>query len=517
MEKFKWMYLLVLVSGLILGGCSSENDIIDNIDKEPDIDNTDKKPDIDFSKLTWTKRIISSQIEAGSNTDINTRGASEIGWNGNPSGVLPTNNINYYINVYDGEKVEDFGLELTHENNDIIYYTSFGEDSSGNPLVFIKTDPNLPNDYENVLWFEVGEKQDDIPSERLFFFTTVNMAGKDIDDSIILLKTTGEVGETDIYYGGNGYREYGDKLFTTEGLYFVKNSEYSEDNKKIDLYYKESRTGDSMLADENKIKMRRLTGVITIYTIVIDHYEGEVPINIEGIDGTSNEDAITKTNTALQTAFTNLTQKPEDFFSSEELAANDNALSNFIANQFDKGYSINDYFIRKKVLENYPVEYNFLKGEVNRQGTKGFLYLCNLDFPAWMDEISSFHWGSTGENQNIYGISSSCDNYPFLPVGNGLILNQNNPLIIFMGMSKPNTEDVTYNPPSHLLQVKITPKDRMEIKPNISHNIYVVFTIKDMVQMLVKAQMNDAVGTPQTRSALEEPVLELPSNRLIFK
>lgn len=37
--------------------------------------------------------------------------------------------------------------------------------------------------------------------------------------------------------------------------------------------------------------------------------------------------------------------------------------------------------------------------------------------------------------------------------------------------------------------------------------------------MLVKAQMNDAVGTPSptTRSALEEPVLELPSNRLIFK
>ena len=88
-----------------------------------------------------------------------------------------------------------------------------------------------------------------------------------------------------------------------------------------------------------------------------------------------------------------------------------------------------------------------------------------------------------------------------------------------MGMSKPNTESTTYNPPSHLLQVKITPEIGMEmhLSPNVSHNIYVVFTIKDMVQMLVKAQMNDAVGTPQTRSALEEPVLELPSNRLIFK
>ena len=54
--------------------------------------------------------------------------------------------------------------------------------------------------------------------------------------------------------------------------------------------------------------MKRLTGVITIYTIVIDHYEGQVPINIEGIDGTSTVDAINKTNSALQEAFTKLTQ-----------------------------------------------------------------------------------------------------------------------------------------------------------------------------------------------------------------
>lgn len=112
MEKFKWMCLLILVSGLILGGCSSENDIIDN---------TDKKPNIDFSKLTWTKRTISSQIEAGSNTDISTKSADEIGFGGNPSSVLP-DNINYYINVYNkGVKdyIEKDFLELTYENNKI--------------------------------------------------------------------------------------------------------------------------------------------------------------------------------------------------------------------------------------------------------------------------------------------------------------------------------------------------------------------------------------------------------------
>ena len=104
MEKFKWMCLLVLVSGLILGGCSSENDIIDN---------TDKKPSIDFSKLTWTKRTISSQIEDGSNTDINTRSEDEIGWDGNPTSVLP-NDVEYYINVYNEERhgIEDKYLKL---------------------------------------------------------------------------------------------------------------------------------------------------------------------------------------------------------------------------------------------------------------------------------------------------------------------------------------------------------------------------------------------------------------------
>lgn len=266
--------------------------------------------------------------------------------------------------------------------------------------------------------------------------------------------------------------------------------------------------------------MRRLTGVITIYTIVIDHYEGNAPINITGIDGgTTAENAILLTNDALAKAFDRLKEAPGDFFSSEELAADNNALKDFISNSFDKEYGVDDYFIRKKVIENYPIEYDFLTAAVDYQGDTGHLYLCNLNYPAWMNEKSNFHWGSDDDNQNLNGVSSSCDNYPFLPIGNSLTLDNTNSLIIFMGMSKPNTESTTYNPPSHLLQVKITPEIGMEmhLSPNVSHNIYVVFTIKDMVQMLVKAQMNDAVGTPQTRSALEEPVLELPSNRLIFK
>ena len=499
MEKFKWMCLLVLVSGLILGGCSSENDIIDN---------TDKKPSIDFSKLTWTKRTISSQIEDGSNTDINTRSEDEIGWDGNPTSVLP-NDVEYYINVYNEERhgIEDKYLKLIYKDSDIEYYTSDPIIVSGVEYVLVNN-TNDPGAEGDPLWFKVGKDKKTVPDNRTFFFTTANLAGQNAKSSTIKLPTATEAGEKDLYYNGAGYVEYGDKLFATEGHYFIRNS---EDSEKIDLYYT-SRTHQAELVEENRIRMKRLTGVITIYTIVADRYDGNTPINITGIDGgTSKEDAIKFTNQELEKAFDELIKNPTAFFSTEELEANDNYLSNFISNRFDKDYGVDDYFIRKKVLENYPVEYDFLSAVVDYNGEKGYFYLCNLNFPAWMNEKSSYHWGSKNDDQYIYGVSSSCDNYPFFPVGTSLYLDDC-PLVIFMGMSKRDTEDTTYAPPSHLLQVRIVPEGQIEISPNKSHNMYVVFTIKDMVQMLVKAQMNNAVGTPfpKTRS-------ELPSNRLIFK
>lgn len=455
MEKFKWMYLLVLVSGLILGGCSSENDIIDNIDGEPDIDNTDKRPDFDFSKLTWTKRTISSQIEAGNNTDISTRSAEDIGFGGNPSSVLP-DDLNYYINVYnEGVKnyIEDDFLELTYENNEIIYFTTTAT-NNGKQYVLIN---NIPDVTENAdyLYFEIGDNISSVPGNRIFFFTTYNLADKKNDSKIKLPKAI-DVDGQDLYYNGNGYAEYGDKLFATEGLFFIRNSENSD---KIDLYYLNTNNRP-VLADEYKIKMRRLTGVITIYTIVIDRYEDNTPISITGVDGgTTTVSAISLTNDALAEAFTKLKETPEDFFSSEELAANNNALRDFISNKFDQGYGVDDYFIRKKVIENFPVEYDFLAATVDYQ-TTGPLYLCNLNFPAWMNEKSVFHWGSDATEREFYGVSSSCDNYPFLPIGHYLSLDYTNSLIIYMGMSKRDTENTTYAPPSHLLQVKIAIKEQ---------------------------------------------------------
>lgn len=53
-------------------------------------------------------------------------------------------------------------------------------------------------------------------------------------------------------------------------------------------------------------------------------------------------------NDALAKAFDRLKEAPGDFFSSEELAADNNALKDFISNSFDKEYGVDDYFIVKK-------------------------------------------------------------------------------------------------------------------------------------------------------------------------
>ena len=68
--------------------------------------------------------------------------------------------------------------------------------------------------------------------------------------------------------------------------------------------------------------------------------------------------------------------------------------------------------------------------------------------------------------------------------------------------------------PKHLLQVTVTPTNELLLQANYSHNLYVVFTIKDLVRMAVLAQKEGAVGT---RSASEELEFTLPSNRLIIK
>lgn len=60
--------------------------------------------------------------------------------------------------------------------------------------------------------------------------------------------------------------------------------------------------------------MRRLTGVITIYTIVIDRYEDNTPISITGVDGgTTTVSAISLQMMPWQKLLLKTKRNPEDF------------------------------------------------------------------------------------------------------------------------------------------------------------------------------------------------------------
>lgn len=491
MIKFKWMSIVVLAGGLMIGGCSSDNEIIDNNDS-----------DTDSSKSEWTKLTISSEVENGNDVDLNTRSAEEVE-NGNPKAELPKG-LKYYVNIYNGKdgKVRNKYLELEGETLALFYKPETGEDGKSYMVISNKDIKESGNLTENdTLKIEMRENANYVTGESVFFITTYNVAK---EGSTIKLPQTPR--ESDIYYD-ESYIEYGDKLFATDGHFFVKNNDGTEG---ATLYY--ANKPDTYKVEGEITKMKRMTGVITIYTMVVEDFNGDIPQMIGGVEaGTTLEETIKATNKSLEVAFLRATRNPKEYFNNGEFDFSENSdWESFIKNM-DINYNATDYFTRKKVLKNFPIEYDFVTGEADWTKRRIF-YLCNLNAPAWMNEKSSYHWASSDPNsETIHGLSSSCDNYPFIPiVGKDLVIKDTTPLTLFMGMAK--TTDTTA--PKHLLQVTVTPTNELLLQANYSHNLYVVFTIKDLVRMAVLAQKEGAVGT---RSASEELGFTLPSNRLIVQ
>ena len=486
--KLKWMSIIALAGGLMLGGCSSENDIIDNADS-----------DTDSSKSEWTTLTISSEVENGDNIDLNTRSVGEIGSDGNPKNELPKG-LSYYVNIYNGKdgKIREKFLELEGETLKLFYKFETDGDNQSYAVISNKDSESLTE--KDSLKIAMRKNANASEGESVFFITTYNTAKE--GPTIKLPKTPSE---SDIYYS-ESYTEYGDKLFATDGHFFVKKGDGTGT-----LF---STTSDQSIIEEVKgeiTTMKRLTGVITIYTLIVEDFTGDTPNMIEGVDAsTTLENTIKATNESLQTAFTNAKDNPKEYFNNEEFDFDKEPEWETLIKNLDTGYTATDYFTRKKILRDFPTEYDLITGKIDWT-TRKIFYLCNLNNPAWMDEKSSYHWASTDPNsETIYGLSSSCDNYPFIPIVGELKINKATPLTLFMGMAKTTRTQA----PKHLLQVTVTPTNELLLQANYSHNLYVVFTIKDLVRMAVLAQKEGAVGT---RSASEELGFTLPSNRLIIK
>lgn len=341
-----------------------------------------------------------------------------------------------------------------------------------------------------------------------FFFTTYNPTYNPEDDpeknagsNFYLPKVKKE---DDRYFEGNAYVEYGDSLFSSDGHFFIKNPSGTTISEKAKLYYavQNSATGKPV-TDESSITMKRMTTVMTLCTMVVEKYENHYPSSISTINQNSTpEEMIKETDklfhAALKTRQAKLNEEGKDI-------------------QLDYEISVGDFFTRKKVLNFFPVHYNFITGPETNSTDRGTFYLCNLNYPAWMDEARNYTFGDAESRSTVYGISSSCDNHPFIPIIRATTI-QDATLRLYMGIRKLNTPE---NAPQNLLTVDVqTDRTGISLEPNKNHQYYLMFTIEDLVDLAVvdaemKAEMKEQGII--TRSSSDKADLVLSSNRLILR
>lgn len=500
MKHLKKILSIAIIASGIMSGCSSE-DILDDISKGEN--------NIDLSNLNWIEGSISTQVQQGSeaNGSINTRSEKEVDEYGNPPSKLP-DNIDIYIARYigkDNSLDEKKVIPITKIGSEYKYKYAIEEDTNG--ILWAIVSNNEEKDTLKILVREDPNIDSKNPKD-CFFFTTYNPTYNPEDDpeknagsNFYLPKVKKE---DDRYFEGNAYVEYGDSRFSSDGHFFIKNPSGTTISEKAKLYYavQGSATGKPV-TDESSITMKRMTTVMTLCTMVVEKYENHYPSSISTINQNSTpEEMIKETDklfhAALETRQAKLNEEGKDI-------------------QLDYEISVGDFFTRKKVLNFFPVHYNFITGPETNSTDRGTFYLCNLNYPAWMDEARNYTFGDAESRSTVYGISSSCDNHPFIPIIRATTI-QDATLRLYMGIRKLNTPE---NAPQNLLTVDVqTDRTGISLEPNKNHQYYLMFTIEDLVDLAVvdaemKAEMKEQGII--TRSSSDKADLVLSSNRLILR
>ena len=243
-----------------------------------------------------------------------------------------------------------------------------------------------------------------------------------------------------------------------------------------------------------KVSMKRMTACVSLRIIIVDHTEVKdnsiVYVPIEGIEsGTDKQEApLNLTNNVLHTYIQN------------------NHADLLDPNDKDKPIiDVRDIFVRKKVFDRYPYKYSWKEGVNFRYRTT--VYLCNLNFPAWVDAFTSYEHGSN----YLYGVTATCDNEPFLPaftdkapVGN---------LSLFMGIGKhDSTDEEQGGSYTKIIKYNI-PNVTWHLTPNTHTYIYIPITLEDIVQLYKKMQLPGSNG--KTRSVQDIEEVTLPSDWII--
>lgn len=470
-----------LVKNILLGGvaafmvaCSSDakNDFVETEDGGV------------WRKVSLSTRVDEGQNDAGS---VATRAEGELdAVTGLPSVHYP-DKLGLYIHKYNGEGMEPETIVLRNENvqndniDDFVYKLNREENR-----IYLKKD----KDSDSGISLLIEESFMTNKPKESFAFTSREEASEVVDFPSLPV-------EDNLYPEEykNATMEYGDRLFATGHYFFA----WDEKKEKVNLYFIKQNDdqgtvvpGDIKEVEDWNVRpwsiiMNRLTSCFSVRLIIVDSFQNGKPKSIEGMD------------------------EVDEAHVSTGIAITNKALGNYIkANQLDiPNFGVENVFVRKKILDNFPSQLDYSEGLITRARRKP-LYLCNLDYPAWINNVTSYEHG----NAPLSGLTSICDSEPFVPTSSpqGGIPRIEIHLFVGIGERDLSVEHPDADHPggtySKAVILKV-PVDNYGVAPNLLHSYYIIFTLKNLTQLYEK------LNPPSTRNSDVEEMI-IPEEQVVM-
>lgn len=450
----------------------------------------------DFSETeddgVWQRVSFSTGVDGGQEDDsgVTTR---EIGELDPVTGLPPAHypdKLGLYMHKYNAGDVEPETIILREEGipNDNIDDFVYKVDRKNN-RVYLKKD----KDSDIEMSFAIEESSETANPLDKFAFSSRKETSEDVDFPSLPV-------EDNLYPGKyeDATMEYGDRLFISNDYFFA----WDKSKEKVNLYHIKLNDYLGTLvpgeikeeADWNTkpwvIYMRRLTACFSVRLIIVDSFENGEPKSITGMDKVDEKvsDGIKITNDALN----------------KYIAANKLNIPEF---------GVENVFVRKKVLENFPSKFNYRGGLQTRGGKRKPLYLCNLDYPAWINNVTAYQHG----NASLSGLTSICDSEPFVPTSSPIGGIPGVEIHLFVGIGE---RDLSVEHPdadnqggeySKAIILKVPFNNPYAVTPNQLHSFYIIFTLKNLVQLYEKLNQS---SLSTRNSAVEEIVI--PEEQVIM-
>lgn len=453
----------------------------------------------------WQKVNIITSVEEGKEASISTREIGEL----DPGSGLPSAHYPDKAGLYIHKRTWEKGAKRALMTKDVIALREENASSNSIEDFEYQLDANAgvvhlkqATSKEAQITLRIEEKYDTFEPQDVFCFNSV----KEVSETIEFPELNPEDNLYPLRYK-NATAEYGDKLFTSTHYFFA----WTDDTKTqvnlctINLKYAETygqyggsgQIKEVVKIDKDwntaswKLTMQRLTSCFSARLIIVDTYKDNTVTNIAGIDGgTGFKDALSATNTALNKYI-------------DEKGIN------------IPHYGVENIFVRKKLFNEFPYQYNWIDGLIpnGSDPSRKPLYLCNLDYPAWINHVISYQHG----NNYIYGVTSICDSEPFIPTssisGGGGIPDIE--LHFFIGIGK---RDGTEHPDEEnpggsydkAIILKVPFYNDYSVVANQLESLYVILTVKNLVDLYQKLQ------APAVNTRSSEIEMTLPAEQLII-